>query len=449
MVLSFLFYDLNTYEEYDPDEGIELIKASMIADGYLVYGEQCWNDQPPVYNYLLAGCFVVFGKTILVARMLSFCFTALLFLLFIKIFSEKYSVQTAVFVTGLLLISPFFVRMGFSIMIGYPSLIMAMWAFLFLEEYIKTQKWIFLLLSGIVYALSVGSKLIPIYMLPGLFLYFILQDSSTWAKKVFLSMIWLFSFGLSFFAIGHFTGFIYASEMIHSHVNASEGYVFIDNALYILKLFVKMLPIILLAVWAYWRSPKIWDAANLFPVIWLSLSIVVLLIHHPLRYHYCFMITFPLLWILAPYLNEVVLYIQAKRNWTTVQYFLIVIVCFFLMKPLIDREVYVEKPPVRYEEIAALLQNKDEFVFTDRPILAFKLKKLVPPEIAVLCNKRIDAGFMTDEDFLKVLEKHLPNEIVFSRFDPISFGKQSTNFILSQYNYQKNGYFHIYTKNDH
>jgi hypothetical protein len=39
--------------EFHPDEGVNLMKAALVANGYHLYN-QIWNDQPPVLTLILA-----------------------------------------------------------------------------------------------------------------------------------------------------------------------------------------------------------------------------------------------------------------------------------------------------------------------------------------------------------------------------------------------------------
>ena len=54
---------------FDNDEGINVIKAVLVADGYPLY-TQTWSDQPPIFTQLLQIVFAIFGETMVVARLL-------------------------------------------------------------------------------------------------------------------------------------------------------------------------------------------------------------------------------------------------------------------------------------------------------------------------------------------------------------------------------------------
>ena len=51
----------------DDDEGINLMKARMVQEGYLLHGD-IWSDQPPLFTLVLASAFDLFGASALVAR---------------------------------------------------------------------------------------------------------------------------------------------------------------------------------------------------------------------------------------------------------------------------------------------------------------------------------------------------------------------------------------------
>ena len=46
--------------EFDPDEGNNVIKALMLAEGHALYAE-IWSDQPPLFTHLLRGWFALTG----------------------------------------------------------------------------------------------------------------------------------------------------------------------------------------------------------------------------------------------------------------------------------------------------------------------------------------------------------------------------------------------------
>ena len=75
--LVFLFSPFRERFEFDLDEGVEVIKGFLLARGYPMY-TQIWSEQPPLFTYLLAVAFRLFGFEVDVGRILVLLFSALL-----------------------------------------------------------------------------------------------------------------------------------------------------------------------------------------------------------------------------------------------------------------------------------------------------------------------------------------------------------------------------------
>jgi hypothetical protein len=61
--------------------------------------------------------------------------------------------------------------------------------------------------------------------------------------------------------------------------------------------------------------------------------------------------------------------------------------------------------------------DKTEYVFTDRPMYAFRSGAQVHPGLAVLTGKRYSTGDPTQEEILSILEEINPGQIIVGRFD--------------------------------
>lgn len=63
--------------EFDPDEGINLMKAFLVNDGYSLY-QEIWNDQPPILTHILGWGINIFGAKVQFLRGLILIFSTLL-----------------------------------------------------------------------------------------------------------------------------------------------------------------------------------------------------------------------------------------------------------------------------------------------------------------------------------------------------------------------------------
>ena len=65
--LAILRYPAMRRFEFNTDEGINLIKALLVQQGYPLYLE-VWSDHPPLLTHALAALFSVFGADVDVAQ---------------------------------------------------------------------------------------------------------------------------------------------------------------------------------------------------------------------------------------------------------------------------------------------------------------------------------------------------------------------------------------------
>ena len=85
-------------------------------------------------------------------------------------------------------------------------------------------------------------------------------------------------------------------------------------------------------------------------------------------------------------------------------------------------------------EIVALIGNYAEetnYLFTDRPMFAFRSGVAMPPELAVITQKRYSTGDPTQEQIYAVLEETTPEQIIISRFSypAVQRYMQARNFV--------------------
>ncbi len=136
--------------EFDYDEGFNLMKAFLYSQGFSLY-TQIWNDQPPLFTVILSSWLKIFGNSILAARLLIIIFSALLIYCFYKIVSINLGRLPALIATFLLFTSWLYIRLSISVMIGLPSLSLAVLSIYFLNRYKQNFQAIFLVVSGILW----------------------------------------------------------------------------------------------------------------------------------------------------------------------------------------------------------------------------------------------------------------------------------------------------------
>jgi hypothetical protein len=115
---------------FDPDEGINAIKALLLAHGHALYGN-VWNDQPPLFAHLLRVWFEAFGWDVDAGRRLVLCFAASTVFALYDLLRIEAGDAVAAAAAFLLIASAVFGRLSVSLMIGLPAVALAtlaLWA---------------------------------------------------------------------------------------------------------------------------------------------------------------------------------------------------------------------------------------------------------------------------------------------------------------------------------
>ncbi len=145
--------------------------------------------------------------------------------------------------------------------------------------------------------------------------------------------------------------------------------------------------------------------------VWAAMSIGIVLLHRPLWYHHILLVSLPLVWIATVGIGAVV---KWNRNAG-----IIVLLVLALMWPVkVWRESERLRAPAArgdWEIVAALGEGQGKWVIADRPMYAFYAGKRVPPEVAVLSEKRMGEGKM-DEVVAEVMERYRAERVEVGRF---------------------------------
>jgi len=200
ILLVNLLFPIRNIFSFDSDEGINLMKSLLLLRGYPLYSV-IWNDQPPLLTYILAGAFKVFGLDVNVGRIVVLFFAALLVWAFTQYLIQISNRWYAVVGLLLLIVLPNFTQLSVSVMIGIPAIALGTVSLLFVTQWHITRKKIWLILAGIVLALSILIKLFTAILVPILILGIVvdeyLSNKQEGKKGFFFSSASLFLFFFS------------------------------------------------------------------------------------------------------------------------------------------------------------------------------------------------------------------------------------------------------------
>lgn len=164
-ILVLKFLPLDRAVEFGGDEGYELIKGVLVSDGWQLYNP-VWNDQPPFHTLFLGRVFQLFGKTALVARLVTVTSATLLLLGFYHIVRWRSDRASSALAVCLLVSSPYFLELSASAMLEVPALglgMAALWAWTMFGTR-RTSVW--LIVSGFLFAVALLTKLTVLVLLP-------------------------------------------------------------------------------------------------------------------------------------------------------------------------------------------------------------------------------------------------------------------------------------------
>lgn len=323
LVIVMRFQPITKIFEMDYDEGFNLIKSLLYSQGFVLYSE-IWNDQPPIFTVILSGWFKLFGQSIFTARLLVLLFSSVLVWSFYQIIRRELGNIPAIASTFILFTSWLFIRLNISVMIGLPSLAMAMLAVYLLSIYQtinnsltdnlnindvqKTNSYRLLLLSGILFALSLQIKLFTIFLLPLLIVYLLnYQFPSTENLNKFWEYIkplciWLISIAIVYLAIGIYFHQIFNHEQVlltHFNQTQDANLDTFNNFKSLRQMLSQDFDYLFLAVigiWAIWNKK---EKNGLLPITWLGSAFLILSIHKPIWYHYYPLLSIPIAWLSA------------------------------------------------------------------------------------------------------------------------------------------------------
>lgn len=417
--------------EFDYDEGLNLIKALLYSEGFSLYKE-IWSDQPPFLTVLLSHWFSLFGQSIFAARFLIVLFSALLIWSFYQIVHNSLGRTPALIATLLLFTSWQFIRLSISVMIGVPSLSLAMLSIYMLTLYKRHPRKRFIVSSGGLLALSLQTKLFTIFLIPLMLFYlFDFRIKGFDAKKpgdllFYPILFWLCAlFGVYTF-IGFFCHSFNYEQLVQAHLGQSDGegllnfrnldylrYLISQDYDYVFLAFIGSLAIFLKK-----------QREGLFPLTWLATAILILLNYKPIWYHYYPLLAIPISWLSAYGVALVLDFFPEgwHSNFKSLNIKKLIFPCFAIALLIFSIVAIPAKPigkpdkNLKVIELVLKHSKSTQWLFTDRPIYGFYAGLRVPPEIAVMSYKRFNSGKLTNDYLLAVLQTYRPEQIVLARW---------------------------------
>ncbi|MBX3015811.1 MAG: glycosyltransferase family 39 protein [Caldilineaceae bacterium] len=439
LFLAFMFAQdpFSSAGDYDYDEGINLMKTALYEQNYPLY-DVVWSDQPPFFTILLGKWFDIAGESTASARILVAIFSALLLWCFYLVTRRSVSAFAATGASLLLVLSQFYLRLSGAVMIGLPSLALALASITLLVRG-KQRIWA-LLLSAVVMALALETKLFVAVLFPAIALHFwfgeTLSSRRPWWQPLGRFVGWLLLTTVLFLAISAYFHALNLEMLIETHFGAQTQTqrLFVQGSQQFIADIFRQQPVYLLVaalgiVFACGQRRR----AVILPLAWFLTVMFVFVFHRPLWYHHIMLLTIPMSWLAAFALEAW----RQQLDKLAGQHFAsrllrsallagsAVALCLAILyypSPLgqrLDEQSKLYRPLYIWEmvhQLSADAKAEPGFVFTDRPFYAFQADLPVTPPIAAISRKRMESGILTEEDMLDALIEYEPEYVILQRF---------------------------------
>jgi len=408
---------------FDPDEGINAMKALLLERGYALF-TQIWSDQPPLFTWLLRLWFDVFGWDVNTGRVLVLLFAAAIVFALYDISRLVAGHGAALTACGLLAASAYFPRLSVSLAIGLPAVALATLALWALFRWLHDEHPGWIAAAGALMGCSLACKLFTAVLLPvfGLWLVVAAPRDANGRRRWRAGIAWLLytatTAGALLFVL---VGPAQLPALVSSHVLARRAPGL--RRFGPLGLAVTGLtewPLTLLGLGAYAilvlrRRPT----AAVFPA-WAAAVALSLLGHAPVWYHHQLLLSVPHCAAAGIVLAELF-----RRNAPGARALVPMrlvggaLVLALLVSAAFGNRLPVPRSlagaPTRVLASMRALAGVTRVVLATDPMYAFRAGYEVPPALAVLSLKRVATDPRLPDDIRAVLTGRPPEQVLLAR----------------------------------
>ena len=460
IAVIYLYFPFRNRLQFDEDEGINLMKASLVMKGYRLF-EQIWSDQPPLLTYILVVTMRVFGTQVYTARYLLLLFSAVLLLAGFHILRRIWGNLHALVGTFLIILLPFYMQLSVAVMVGLPSLTFAVLSLLGVIAWHQHRKWIWLVLSALAFSASVLIKLFTGFLIPIILVGLLLGEWTRLRGKlkfrdlVFPAVIWAGIFSvITISAILVWVGPGNLTQLYQSHL---EGAAIFTNEIYTINYHLRdSLPMLLLSIFGVLVTiiAKRW--LTLYLVFWMGSAYLLLLRYSPVWYHHQLLVTVPTAMLGGVAVGEGILWaieaISDRRLLRFRNLFAVLALASFALviydqipdvsrrfsygKNLVDEPIHSSALMEEVYQYVEQYAPETEWVVTDLPMFPYRFDLLVPPNLVVFSTKRFKTDLIAEEELYKTIDAYQPEQVLIRKK------------ILGLQPYLKQDYHLVYNRRD-
>jgi 4-amino-4-deoxy-L-arabinose transferase-like glycosyltransferase len=439
--------------EFNPDEGIGLMKAALLAGGHRLYGE-IWSDQPPGLTLALALLHRLHGFDVASARGVVLVLAALLVYSLFRIVGRSEGRAAAWLAVLVLISSSLFQTYAVTVAIGLPAIALGTAS---LDHALlavsRGERWR-LAVAGGLFALSLQTKLFTLTLVPALLAALVLPAGRSraavggggWIGRVAaVSLAAVAMWLLVYWLVGGSPW----SQIVDPHLRARQSYSQDGGIWKLASLFwygaavVVPVGIASCAGVRSWRSPE-----RRALLLWLIAAVVALLGHRPLWTHHALLLVVPLAWaaglavsrerlpvslaagivreLPGPRRDERSKLARLANRFDVLgsvraPYLVALVLAAALHSSLTAARMFRSEPSSADQSTLRTLRHLSavtKWMVTDRPIDAYRAALLVPPSLAVFSEKRVRNGGLSRDTLVAAIATHRPALVSWRRFEP-------------------------------
>lgn len=419
--------------ELSADEGVNLIKAWLVVQGYPLY-DAVWSDQPPLFTHLLACTLHLAGPAVLLPRALMIVASTVFLAGVGRHLRTTAGLPHALAAQTIILAQPTFYFFSAAIMVGLPALYLATAAALTALRARSSAGYRLLVASAALLALSMMTKLFTAVLVPVLLVLLAWPPAPRDRSGLRRAAVWSLFLAV-FLAVmgGLWVGRDNLGQLLDSHWQAR----LVDVAGWTQQTLRRHLNIVpwlapvailgsLVALWRRKPGPLMFAG-------WAGMAVLALASHVPVWNHQQLLFSLPAAIVGGYGVGEVLSSIARRRPATwpacprTATFFLLAAAATLVAwswhhlwdSPANRRRCALDDrhPEVR-QIVAALMRPEDRQrpVITDRPMLAYRAGRLVPAWTAALTYKRLITGNLSEAELISEITHQEPTQIVLARF---------------------------------
>jgi len=443
LIFTFAYYPFQEKLQFDTDEGLNLMRSMLVTLGHPLYIEVS-SDQPPLFNQVLALVFHIVGFDVNAARVLVLLFSTLLVWACAQFLQITWGNLAAILFLPLIIMTPRYLELSMAVMIGVPSIALAAVSMLCMAVWQRRKNNIWLVLSGLMLALSVLIKLFTGLFAPIFLIGMTLSEYQArkvekkfdW-KMLRPAVIWSIAFAGAGLALGlALIGPRNVWSIIYPHLTAPTESYFQDQGFSINYHLQAAVPLIFLGLMGVIITIYKHNWLTLYPIAWAVVAYILFSFYSPVFYHHQLMVTVPVAMLAAAAVGEGILSLVRGMHSSQILRFetlfgFLAVGGFILLSlhylPGVDKEL-LNQPRFRASGLDATsgklrvidkmneYRDQTHWIVTDMPMYAFRVHRPVPPLLATISQKRLSTGSLTDQDILAAMEEYHPEQVLIARF---------------------------------